>query len=69
MFGGWFLCWQLAELLGFTKLDLIQDLLTHRQAIVSSMLENSDRLLSSSDMQGRGRRGGEREKEGEGGMR
>ena len=39
---------QLAELLGFTKLDLIQELLTHRQSIVSSMLENSDRLLSSS---------------------
>lgn len=30
------------------KLDLIQELLTHRQSIVSSMLENSDRLLSSS---------------------
>ncbi len=43
-----FLYFQLAELLGFTKLDLIQELLTHRQSIVSSMLENSDRLLSSS---------------------
>ena len=38
---------QLAELLGLTKLDLIQELLTNRQMIVSSMLESSDRLLSS----------------------
>lgn len=49
---------QLAELLGFTKLDLIRELLTNRQVIVSSMLEDSDRLLTSSDAPGNVEGGG-----------
>ena len=56
-----FLSRQLAELLGFTKLDLIQELLTNRQVIVNSMLESSERLLSSGGGHGEVERGGRRE--------
>ena len=37
---------QLAELLGFSQLDLIQELLTHRQEVVASALDNSALLLT-----------------------
>lgn len=37
---------KLAELLGFTQLDLIRELLAHRQELVSSALDNSALLLT-----------------------
>ena len=38
---------QLAELLGFSQLDLIQQLLTHRHEIVDSTLKDATALLKS----------------------
>lgn len=38
---------QLAELLGFSKLDLIQELLGNRHAIVNSVLQDTSNLLKS----------------------
>ena len=40
---------QLAELLGFSELDLIQQLLAHRQELVVAALDNTALLLKKGD--------------------
>ena len=41
---------QLAELLGFSQLDMIQQLLAHRQELVAGALDNTALLMKKGDL-------------------